>query len=56
MPEATALATQYNLGQLLMTVERYGDAIRVLEDWLGKVRDFWSRRLDRLEQLLSETD
>ena len=27
-----------------------------LEDWLRKVRDFWSRRLDRLEQLLDEPD
>ena len=27
-----------------------------LEAWLGKVRDFWSERLDRLEQLLGETD
>ncbi len=27
-----------------------------VEAWLGKVREFWSRRLDRLEQLLDETD
>ena len=26
------------------------------EDWLRKLRDFWPRRLDRLEQLLEETD
>lgn len=32
------------------------DCLDEVEDWLGKVRDFWSRRLDRLEQLLSETD
>ena len=27
-----------------------------VEAWLGTVRDFWSHRLDRLEQLLGETD
>ena len=27
-----------------------------VEAWLGSVRRFWSQRLDRLEQLLSETD
>lgn len=27
-----------------------------VEAWLGKVREFWSRRLDKLEQLLSETE
>ena len=27
-----------------------------IEAWLGKVREFWSQRLDRLEQLLIEED
>jgi DNA-binding transcriptional ArsR family regulator len=27
-----------------------------VEAWLGTVREFWSQRLDRLEQLLGETD
>jgi DNA-binding transcriptional ArsR family regulator len=27
-----------------------------LDDWLRKVREFWSPRLDRLEQLLNDTD
>jgi DNA-binding transcriptional ArsR family regulator len=27
-----------------------------LEAWLGKVRDYWSKRLDRLERLLNEDD
>jgi len=27
-----------------------------VEEWLGKVREFWSQRLDRLEQLLGEQD
>ena len=27
-----------------------------LEAWLGTVRDYWSKRLDRLEQLLNEDD
>lgn len=39
LPDATALATQYNLGQLYLTVERYKDAVRVLEDWIGKVEN-----------------
>jgi tetratricopeptide (TPR) repeat protein len=39
LPEATALGTQYNLGQLYMSVERYKDAARVLEDWLGQVEN-----------------
>lgn len=30
------------------------DSLDELEAWLGKVRDFWSQRLDRLEQLLGE--
>lgn len=27
-----------------------------IDAWLGKVREFWSQRLDRLEQLLGEVD
>jgi len=27
-----------------------------VDAWLEKVRDFWSQRLDRLEEVLSETD
>ena len=27
-----------------------------VEAWLGTVREFWSQRLDRLEQLLDEAD
>lgn len=27
-----------------------------VEEWLGKVREYWSQRLDRLEQLLGEAD
>ena len=27
-----------------------------VEAWLGKVRSFWSQRLDRLEELLVEAD
>jgi len=30
------------------------DSLDDVEAWLGKVRQFWSQRLDRLEQLLSE--
>lgn len=32
------------------------DSLDELEAWLRKVREFWSHRLDRLEQLLDETD
>jgi DNA-binding transcriptional ArsR family regulator len=32
------------------------DCLDEVEDWLGKVRDFWSQRLDKLEQLLVEAD
>ena len=32
------------------------DCLEDVEAWLGKVRDFWTQRLDKLEQLLSETD
>lgn len=32
------------------------DSLDEVEAWLGKVREFWSQRLDKLEQLLSETD
>jgi DNA-binding transcriptional ArsR family regulator len=27
-----------------------------IEAWLNKVREFWTQRLDRLEQLLNETE
>lgn len=30
------------------------DSFDEVEEWLGKVREFWSQRLDRLEQLLGE--
>jgi tetratricopeptide (TPR) repeat protein len=39
LPEAAALGTQYNLGQLYMSVERYKDAAKTLEDWLGRVEN-----------------
>ncbi len=32
------------------------DSLDEIEAWLSKVREFWSRRLDRLEQLLEEED
>jgi len=32
------------------------ESLDEVEAWLGTVRDFWSQRLDRLEQLLGETD
>jgi DNA-binding transcriptional ArsR family regulator len=31
-------------------------SLHEVEEWLGTVREFWSQRLDRLEQLLNETD
>lgn len=30
------------------------DSLDELEAWLGKVRDYWTQRLDNLEQLLNE--
>jgi DNA-binding transcriptional ArsR family regulator len=27
-----------------------------VEAWIGKVREFWTQRLDRLEQVLAEHD
>ncbi len=32
------------------------DSLDEVEAWLGIVREFWSQRLDKLEELLSETD
>mgnify|MGYP001815331666 FL=1 len=32
------------------------DSLQEIEAWLGKVREFWSQRLDRLEQLLLEEE
>ena len=32
------------------------DGLTEVEAWLGKVRDFWSQRLDQLEQLLGEAE
>jgi DNA-binding transcriptional ArsR family regulator len=34
----------------------HDDSLDEIEAWLGKVRKFWNQRLDRLEQLLSNTD
>ena len=39
LPEAAALNTQYNLGQLYMSIERYDAAVKTLEDWLSKVEN-----------------
>lgn len=39
LPDAAALATEYNLGQLFMSEHRYQDAVRVLEGWIGKVEN-----------------
>ena len=32
------------------------DSFDEVEEWLGKVREFWSQRLNRLEQLLGEPE
>ena len=32
------------------------DGLEELDAWLGKVREFWTQRLDRLEEALSESD
>ncbi len=32
------------------------DSLDEVEAWLGKVREFWTHRLDKLEQVLSESD
>ncbi len=33
LPQGQVTSTKYNLGQLYMVVERYQDAIRILEEW-----------------------
>jgi len=32
------------------------DGLDEIDDWLQKVREFWAPRLDKLEQLLTDTD
>ena len=32
------------------------DGLKDLDDWLGKVRGYWSQRLDALEKVLGEQD
>jgi len=32
------------------------DGFEEVEAWFGRVREFWSQRLDRLEQLLGEAE
>jgi len=39
LPHAAMLSTQYNLGQLEMSVGDYEDAVRVLESWIGQVKN-----------------
>jgi len=33
-----------------------GDRLDDVYEWLGKVREFWTQRLDRLEQILEESE
>lgn len=39
MPEAATRQTEYNLGQLYMSNERYLDALKILEPWLKKANN-----------------
>jgi tetratricopeptide (TPR) repeat protein len=39
LPEVAQLDTQYNLGQLYVAQERFGDAVRVLRDWFAKAEN-----------------
>jgi hypothetical protein len=39
LPEAAALNTQYNLGQLYMSIEDYATAVKTLEDWMSKAEN-----------------
>jgi DNA-binding transcriptional ArsR family regulator len=32
------------------------DGLDEIDEWLDKVREFWNQRLDKLEQLLAESD
>ena len=32
------------------------ESLDEIEEWLGKVREYWTQRLDRLEQLLNDDD
>jgi len=32
------------------------DGLDEIDAWLGKVREYWNQRLDKLEQLLAEPD
>ena len=37
LPESAARQTEYNLGQLYMSVERYREALKILEPWIKQV-------------------
>ncbi|MAI06229.1 MAG: hypothetical protein CBC47_03730 [Alphaproteobacteria bacterium TMED87] len=39
LPRGQVLSTKYNLGQLYMVVERYRDAISILEEWRAQVEN-----------------
>jgi tetratricopeptide (TPR) repeat protein len=39
LPEAAALNTQFNLGQLYLATKRYRDAVRVLGAWIDKAKN-----------------
>ncbi len=32
------------------------DSLNEIQAWLGKVREFWSHRLDKLEEVLADAD
>jgi tetratricopeptide (TPR) repeat protein len=39
MPESAARQTEYNLAQIYMSVERYRDALKILEPWLKQANN-----------------
>ena len=49
---AGAIAVIGIIGAIVIWSSRPG--LDEIDEWLGKVREFWNQRLDRLEQLLAE--
>lgn len=49
--EGTGLVRSRKVGRV-RTVELAPEQLQVAEDWLGKQRAFWERRLDRLDSFL----
>lgn len=54
LKEAGIVASRADAQRRIYRLTEHG--LDDVEAWLGRVREFWNRRLDRLEELLADAD